>query len=78
MSSAVQQTFKKKQRKKKTVRIKRDGCLSNLFSSNLVALCLSRLRIHITRDRPDNDRAPPAARPDAIAFMGDGEAVEIM
>lgn len=32
----------------------------------------------MTRESPDNDRAPPAATPDAMAVTGDGEAVEVM
>lgn len=45
-----------------------------LLSSNLLALCFSRLRIQISRDTPDNDAAPPAATPDATAATGVGEA----
>lgn len=56
--------------------MKRRGCLSYLFSSNLLALCLSRLRIQISRDAPDNDTAPPAAKLEATATSGGGEAGE--
>lgn len=71
MSFTVQQIFF-------FVKNKRDEFLSNLLSSNLLAFCFSRFRIHMTRERPDNDRAPPAATPDAMAVTGDGEAVEVM
>lgn len=63
-------------KKRKLPQIERRGCLSYLFSSNLVALCLSRLRIQISRDTPDNDTAPPAAKPEATAATGGGEAGE--
>lgn len=77
MSFTVNRKKKKKSRQK-TVQNKRDGCLSNLFNSNLLAFCLSRFMIHNTRERPDNDRAPPAATPDVMAVTGDGKAVEVM
>lgn len=41
-----------------------------------MALRLSRLRIQISRDTPDNDTAPPAAKPEATAATGGGEAGE--
>lgn len=58
-----------KGKKKIALMIKR-GRLSYLFSSNLVALCLSRFKIQISRDTPDNDTAPPAAKPEATAATG--------
>lgn len=55
---------------------KKKSNLTNLFRSNLVAFCLSRLKNQKTRDKPDNDRAPPAAALAAITVVGEGEAVE--
>lgn len=56
--------------------MKKDRCLSDLLSSNLLPLCLKRLRIHIARDRLDRERAPPAAKPEAVAEMLAFGAVE--
>lgn len=56
--------------------VKRDWCLSDLLSSNLLPLRLKRFRIHITSDRLDRDRAPPAANPAAVAVMLAFGAVE--
>lgn len=61
---------------KKIAQMKRRRCLPYLFSSNLLALCFSRLRIQMSRDTPDNDAAPPAAKPDATATAGVEEAGE--
>lgn len=62
---------------KENVWFKRDQCLSNLFSSNLVAFCFSRFRIQTARDRPDN-RVPPAATPDAMPAIWDGGAADTL
>ncbi len=76
MSTAIQQSsccfFLKK-----NVEFQRGQCLSNLFSSNLVAFFFSRLRTHIATDRPDNKRVPPVATPEAMALIGDA-AVETL
>lgn len=56
--------------------VKRDWFLSDLLSSNLLPLCLKRLRIHIASDKLDRDRAPPAAKPEAVAEMLGFGAVE--
>lgn len=56
--------------------VKWQGGSLYLLSSNLLALCFSRLRIQMSSDTPDNDAAPPAAKPDATATAGVGEAGE--
>lgn len=56
--------------------VKREWCLSDLLSSNLLPLRLKRLRIHIASDRLERDTAPPAAKPEAVAAMLAFGAVE--
>lgn len=54
----------------------RDWRLSDLLSSNLLPLRLKRLRIHIASDKLERERAPPAAKAEAVAEMLTFGAVE--
>lgn len=56
--------------------VEKDWCSSDLLSSNLLPLCLKRLRIHIASDTLDRERTPPAASPEAVAEMLAWGAVE--
>lgn len=58
--------------------LKRNERWSHLFNSNLDALCLSRFRIHMARDRPDARAVPPAVTPMATVVAEEERAAEHM